>query len=272
MSRTLKACRSLFIIRVTENLQYRAAGIANSSISIIWSILQIVIFTIFFTLGDATGAAMTLTQAITYAWLTQILWSIVGYFTVDAEIREKVINGNVALDLCRPLDLYAHWFSKTMANKIGRSAWRSAFTLIAAVGVPAALRLSPPVSIEGFLLFLISLCTGALLCVAFAMLMAAVRVGLTWGEGPTYMLESVGMFLNGNYFPLALWPDFMQGFLLFQPFAGLMDIPFRFYLGLLAPSDAFWVIGLQIFWVVAFIAAGRFLLNRKISHLIVQGG
>jgi len=272
MSRTLKACRSLFIIRVAENLQYRAAGIANSSISIVWSILQIVVFTVFFTFGDTTGAAMTLSQAITYAWLTQIMWGFVGYFTLDAEIREKVISGNVALDLCRPLDLYAHWYAKTIANKVGAAAWRAVFTLVAAVVVPVALRLSPPASLAGFLLFLVSICTGALLCTAFAMLMAAVRVGLTWGEGPTYMLEMVGMLLNGNYFPLALWPDFMQRFLLLQPFAGLMDIPFRLYLGLLASGDAFWAIGLQIFWLAVFTVAGRFLLSRRISNLIVQGG
>ena len=272
MRRTMKACRSLFTIRVAERLQYRAAGIANSSISIIWSILQIVVFTIFFTFGDTTGAAMTLPQAVSYAWLTQILWSIVGYFTIDAEIREKVISGNVALDLCRPLDLYAHWYAKTIANKVGGSAWRTVFTLVAAVAVPAALGLSPPASLGGFVFFLISLCTGALLCTAFAMLMAAVRVGLTWGEGPTYMLEMVGTLLSGNYVPLALWPDFMQRFLILQPFAGLMDIPFRFYLGLLAPGDALWSIGIQVFWVMIFIAGGRFLLSRRISNLIVQGG
>jgi len=234
--------------------------------------MQIVVFTIFFTFGDATGAAMTLPQAITYAWLTQIMWSFVGYFTVDAEIREKIISGNVALDLCRPLDLYAHWYAKTIANKVGTAAWRAVFTIIAAIAVPAALRLSPPSSLAGFLLFIVSLCIGALLCTAFAMLMAAVRVGLTWGEGPTYILEMVGMLLNGNYFPLALWPDFMQRFLILQPFAGLMDIPFRLYLGLLAPADALWAMGLQVFWLVIFITAGRYLLSRKVSNLIVQGG
>jgi len=272
MSRTLRACRSLFAIRVAENLQYRAAGIANSSISIIWSILQIVIFTVFFTFGDTVGAAMTLRQAITYAWFTQILWGFVGFLTLDSEIREKVISGNVALDLCRPLDLYAHWYAKTIANRVGRAAWRAAFTLVAAVIVPGAIRLSPPYSIGGFLLFLVSICTGALLCAAFAMLMAAVRVGLTWGEGPTYMLEMAGMLLNGTYFPLVLWPDFLHRFLVFQPFAGLFDIPLRFYLGLMMPRDALWAIGLQIFWVAVFIIAGRVLLNRRITHLIVQGG
>jgi len=272
MRRTFKACKSLFKIRVAENLSYRAAAIANSSISIFWAVMMIVVFTVFFTLGDAEGAAMTLPQAVTYAWLTQIMLGFLGRANLDADIREKVIKGDVALDLCRPLDIYAHWYSKTLANRVGGSVWRAGLTLIAAVVVPVVYRISGPTSFIGFLLFLVSVVSGIMLCAAFAMLMAAVRVGLTWGEGPTYMLEMTGYILNGSYFPLMLWPDFMQGFLLLQPFAGLMDIPFRLYLGLIPPADAFWAIGIQIFWVVAFIVAGKLLLKRRVSGLIVQGG
>lgn len=272
MNRTMKACASLFKMRVAENLQYRAAALANSCISIFWGLMQIVMFTVFFTMGDASGAAMTLPQAVSYAWLVQISLGFIGRLGLDGEIREKIKSGDVALDLCRPLDLYAHWYSKTIALRVGGSVWRAVITLIAAVVVPAAFRLSPPVSALGFVLFLISVCSGVFLCAAFAMFLSAVRVGLTWGEGPTYIFEMIAMFLSGSCFPLQLWPDFMQRFLLLQPFASLMDIPFRLYLGLISPGESFWAMGLQLFWTVAFIAAGKLLLNRRVSKLIVQGG
>jgi len=271
-SKTIKAYRSLFVIRVAENLQYRAAAIINSSVGIFWSIMQIVVFTIFFTFGDVGEASMTLPQAITYAWFAQVLWRLTGWLSLDTDIRGKIIGGNVALDLCRPMDLYTHWYAQTIANRVGGAAWRIVVTLGTALIVPAALRLLPPASLAGFLLFIVSVCIGVFLCAAFAMLMAAVRVGLTWGDGPTYMLEMIGMFLNGSYFPLALWPDFMQRFLLLQPFAGLMDIPIRLYIGLLLPQDAVWVIGLQIFWAIAFVVVGKHILHRRICQLIVQGG
>jgi len=272
MSRTLRACVSLFKMRVAENLQYRAAAVANASISIFWGVLQIVMFTVFFTLGDAADTHMTLPQAITYAWLVQIMMGFIGRLDVDGDIREKIRSGNVALELCRPLDLYAHWYAKTVANRVGGSAWRAVLTLIAAVIIPAAYRLSPPSSGVGFVLFVLSLCSGILLCAAFAMFISAVRVGLTWGEGPTYMFSLLGSILSGAYLPLQLWPDFMQRVLLVQPFAGLMDIPFRLYLGLIPAQEGFWAIGLQMFWIVVFVTAGRALLNRRVSQLIVQGG
>ena len=128
MSQTLRACTSLFKIRIAENLQYRAAAIANTSISVFWGFLQIAMFTVFFTLGDAQATDMTLPQAISYAWLAQTMLGFIGRLDVDSDLREKITSGNVALDLCRPLDLYAHWYAKTIANRMGGSAWRAALT------------------------------------------------------------------------------------------------------------------------------------------------
>ena len=270
--RPLKACLSLFKIRLAEQLQYRAAALANSTISIFWGILQIVMFTVFFTYGNINSAAMTLPQAVSYAWLVQILLGVTGRLDVNGEIRTKIIDGNVALELCRPLDLYAHWYAKTVADQIGGSFWRMLITLLAALVMPAALRLTAPESLLGFSFFLLSVGSAILLCAAFSMLLSALRVGLTWGDGPTYLLALTGQVLSGAYLPLQLWPDFMQRALLLQPFAGLIDIPVRLYIGTLPPYDALPAIALQLLWAVIFMAAGKVLLGRRISRLIVQGG
>ena len=270
--RTYKVCVALFRVRVVECLQYRVVALANASISIFWGILQIVMFTVFFTYGNPDSAALTLTQAISYAWLVQILLGFVGSLGIDGDLREKITSGDVALELCRPLDLYSHWFARSAASRIGSFPWRALLTLLAALIMPTALRLSAPASIGGFVLFLLSVCSAFLLCIAYAMLLAAVRVGLTWGEGPTYALAMIGGLLSGAYLPLLLWPDFLQRALLFQPFAGLMDIPFRLYIGSILPGDAMFVICLQLIWTLVFIVLGKLLMHRKISRLIVQGG
>ena len=270
--RTAKACAALFKMRVAEQLQYRMAAFANSSIGIFWGVLQIVMITVFYTFGSENNAAITLSQAITYMWLVQILLGIINNLNIDGDIRGQITSGNLAVELCRPLDLYAHWFAKTAANRLGSSFWRGVIILIVALIAPAAYRLSVPYSAVGFGLFLISVFSAFILCTAVAMFLTAVRVGLTWGEGPTYALAMVGGFLSGAFLPLPLWPDFLQGALLFQPFAGLMDIPFRLYIGVMPPSDAVWAIGLQLFWAAAFIALGKLLMRHRLKRLIVQGG
>ena len=270
--RTFKACRALFRTRITEQIQYRAAALASTSIGVFWGILQIVMFTVFFTYGNVDNIEMTLPQAVSYAWLAQMLLGVIGAVDMDGELREKITSGNVSLELCRPLDLYSHWFAKTAAFRLGRSVWRMVFTLAAALIVPAAMRLSMPDSVVGFALFLLSVCSAFLLSAAFVMVLASVRMGLTWGEGPIYALGLLAGLLSGTYLPLQLWPDFLQTILLLQPFAGLMDIPLRLYIGSMPPEEALWAISLQLIWAVVFIIIGRTLMSQKLKGLIVQGG
>jgi len=104
------------------------------------------------------------------------------------------------------------------------------------------------------------------------MLLTAVRMGLTWGEGPTWALLLLAGVLSGAYLPLQLWPDFLQPVLLLQPFAGVMDIPLRLYVGSMPLEDATWVIGLQLIWAIVFIVSGKVLMAQRIKGLIVQGG
>ena len=272
MRRTFRACTALFKIRVAERLQYRAAAIANSSIGVFWGILQIVMFTVFFTYGNAYATEMTLPQAVSYAWLAQILLGLVGSHNMDGELRQKIINGDVALDLCRPLDLYGHWFSHIAASRVGSFPYRGIITLAVALLMPAALGLSAPDSAFGFAMFLLSVCTAFLLAVAFNMLLVVVRMALTWGDGPMWILIIIGGVFSGAYLPLPLWPDFMQRALMFQPFAGLMDIPLRLYVGSIPPGDALWAIFLQLVWMMAFVGLGKVLIHRQTTRLIVQGG
>ncbi|MCL1795393.1 MAG: hypothetical protein FWG37_00740 [Clostridia bacterium] len=272
IKRTVRACRSLFRIRFAEELQYRAAAIAGASIGIFWAIIEITVYTAFYTYGTArTNASLTLSQLLSYAWLTQIIYSI-SYIDIDGELRQKITGGDISVELCQPMDFYVHWFTKTAAGRLGGSCWRMLFTLIAGLAMPASYRLGGPSSAAGFALFILSMFSAFLLAGAYSMLVTAVRIGITWGEGPTHMLSLLGMVLGGGYLPLQLWPDFMQRALFLQPFAGYIDIPVRLYIGSLAPADALPAIGLQLFWTAIFILAGKMLTKRKLNRLIVQGG
>jgi len=270
--RTLRACAALFKMRVAEHLQYRAAAFANASIGIFWGLIQVMMFTVFYTYGNPDTAALTLTQAVSYAWLIQIMLGLIGNINLNGDLRDKIISGNVALELCRPLDLYSHWYARVAASRVGLFPIRAAITLLVALIMPAAFGLSAPHSALGFALFLLSVGSAFLLCVAFTMLLTVVRLGLTWGEGPTFALAMVGGVLSGAFLPLVLWPDFFQRFLMVQPFAGLLDIPFRLYVGAIPPGDALGAIALQLLRAAAITVLGKALMHRRVSRIIVQGG
>lgn len=270
---TIRACLSLFRIHLAEGLQYRLAALSGGSISVFWALIEIAVITVFYTYSENSGNinGLTLTSAITYIWLAQICFMLQP-MSIDGDIRNAIVKGDVGIALCRPLDLYAHWFFKTAAGRLSPFLLRLVPVLACAVLLPASVGIAPPASLLSFLLFLASLFCAFLLCTAYGMLVTAIRLNITWGEGPTYMLLLIGGILSGSYLPLRLWPDSLQIFLRLQPFAGYLDLPANLYIGLTAPGDALFTLGLQLFWTLAFILLGKGIMRRKLAALIVQGG
>lgn len=274
IKQTAKACLSLFRIRLAEAVQYRISALSGASISIFWALIEAVVYTVFFTYADPVSikaSGLTLAQMISYAWIAQFLVPL-QVMSLDGEILTEITSGNVGIALCRPLGLYEHWFCKTAAGRLGGFWLRGPLTLLAGALFPAALRVAPPASLAGLFVFALSACSAFLLCAAYGMLIAAVRLGITWGEGPTYILLLFAGVLSGGYLPLQLWPDALQKALLFQPFAGYLDIPARLYIGSMPPGEGLSMILVQLLWTAGFILAGKVVMRRKLKTLVVQGG
>ena len=68
------------------------------------------------------------------------------------------------------------------------------------------------------------------------------------------------------------WWQWMQPVLNFLPFRGLMDTPFRMYLGHIPPAQLPLILGHQLAWTLALIALGRWILAQSVRHLVIQGG
>ncbi|GHU78803.1 ABC transporter permease [Clostridia bacterium] len=270
--RSIKACGALFLLRTAESLQYRVAALASASISIFWALIELTVYSIFYKYGGMRdNATMSFEQMASYIWLTQMIWAVIP-MSVDSEILAKITNGDIGVELVRPLDLYVHWFFKIAAGNLGRIWWRALITMLAGVIMPGSFGLHAPASAAGFALFLCALVTAFALSTAFAMLTTVVRMGITWGEGPTYIMFLISGVLSGSYLPLVMWPDALQRFLALQPFAGLVELPLRLYVGVTPPSEAWITILVQLIWITIFITLGRILMRHKLRSIIVQGG
>jgi ABC-2 type transport system permease protein len=266
-----KAYLSIFRIRAAESFQYRIAALSGSLTSFLWAVIEIAAFTVFFKYARGPGGGLTLEQTVSHIWVRELLLFLQPY-NIDGDLLGKLTSGDVGVELCRPLDLYWHWFARTSAGKLVVFVMRCLVCFLVAFLLPGGFAARPPASPAGFLLFVPAVLCAFLLCSSFLMLMTAVRTNITWGDGPMYLLGLAGGLLSGGYLPLQLWPGFMQPFLLLQPFAGICDIPARLYIGSMEPSEAWLGIAVQLFWSVVFIAVGRFIMARRVKTLVVQGG
>ena len=77
-----------------------------------------------------------------------------------------------------------------------------------------------------------------------------------------------GFFLCGV---CMLMPAWAQSFLFWQPFAGLVDIPYRIYFGNLVGVHALYGLLAQSLWVLLFILSGRVWLARVMARVDMQG-
>jgi ABC-2 type transport system permease protein len=270
----MKPYLAIFSARFRTMLQYRAAAIAGLWTQVFFGLVMIMVYEAFYSSSDRPQP-ITFPQVVSYVWLGQALLALLPWNT-DAEVKAMVRSGAVAYELCRPIDLYNLWFVRAMA-------WRTAPTILRAVPMVilamfvlpliglSEWRLHPPTLAGGVAFAGAMVCTLLLSCA----LTTLTNITLMWtvsADGTVVMLQALVTLFSGMIIPLPLFPDWAQPALMAMPFAGLVDLPYRVYVGNIAPSSIPAVILRQLLWTAALVLFGRWLLARGLRRVVVQGG
>ncbi len=248
-------------------LQYRAAAVAGFGTQLFWGLMRVMIFEAFYR-STTASQPMTFPEVVTYVWLSQALMRVLPW-TPDPDVRAMIRTGNVAYELLRPVDLYSLWYSRALANLTAPTLLRCVPMLIVA---SLFLSLRAPNSWAAGGACLVAMASAVLLACAISNLLS---VSLLWtisGEGVSNLMAVAVWLLSGMIVPLPLFPDWAQNILSILPFRGLMDTPFRLYMGHIPPGGVLAVVGHQLAWTVALVLLGRRLLARGARRLVVQGG
>ena len=265
-----------FAARFMLLLQYRAAALAGFATQCWWGGIKVMVYAAFFAAAPAAAGSLSLSQTITYIWLAQALLALVPW-SGDPEIGLAVRSGAIGYDRLRPLDTYGWWYARAAAWMTARVLPRAALMLaFAGVLLPLigleAWSWRPPQSPLQASLFAVSAILLVALSSAWVMLLNLAAVRFLDERGVNALTASAIIVFSGNLLPLPLFPDWMQGFLFVQPFAGMLDIPVRIYSGDLTGQRALAGLALQAGWTLAFIALGRFWMRRVMGRLQMQGG
>jgi ABC-2 type transport system permease protein len=266
-----------FSARFLLMLQYRAAAVAGFLTQCWWGAIKIMVYAAFYRASAASvHPAMTLAQVATYTWLNQGLLALMPW-GADPEVALAMRTGVVSYDRLRPVDAYAYWYARAAAYMTARAAPRAVLmVLVAGIGMPLLgfreLSWAPPSSASQAALFAASLVLMVCLSSTFMMLLNIAVVVTLNDRWVSQSLNPLLVVLSGSLVPLALYPDWAQRVLFVQPFAGIVDTPFRIYSGNLTGALAGEGIALQLFWTVVLVAVGRVWMERVMRHLEVQGG
>lgn len=263
----MRAYRAILSARFRTLLQYRAAAIAGFATQLFWGYIRVMIFEAFYR-STTAPQPLSLAQMVTYIWLGQALLALLPW-GVDSDVRTMIRTGTVAYEMLRPVDLYGLWYTRAIAARAAPTLLR-AVPMFLVAGLFFGLQ--PPPTFACAAGWALSTLGALLLSSAIATL---VTLSLLWtisGEGVARLAPMLVNFFSGMIVPLPLFPGWAQSVLNFLPFRGLVDVPFRVYLGHIPPAELGAVLAHQLLWTLALVALGRAILFRGTRRLVVQGG
>ena len=131
-----------------RHVTYRAANWAGLVTNAFFGLLRSYIFMAVFA-AQPLAAGYNLADSLTYAWLTQALLAFT-YMWGWWEIANTIRSGQIASDLCRPVDYFGFWLSQDC----GRAAYHIVFRGIPcyAIGM-VAFGLGLPTRVDTWLAF-----------------------------------------------------------------------------------------------------------------------
>ena len=273
--RWLRPYLAAFRARFQLMLQYRAAALAGFATQCWWGGIRIMVFAAFYGVQPA-AAPFSLADAVTYVWLGQALLALLPWLA-DPEIGQAVRTGGVGYDRLRPVDAYGYWYARTMGWMVARALPRALLMLLAA-GIALPLTgfgewaWRPPSGVAAALLFVPALVLMTALGTAILMLANIVVAASLNERGVNTILTPLVIVFSGSLLPLDFFPDALRPFLHAQPFAGLVDIPFRIYFADLSGVAALKGLALQAGWTLVLVMLGRLAMDRMMRRLEMQGG
>lgn len=267
----MKKYLSFFRLRFAMGLQYRAAALAGIITQFAWGFMEIMVFRAFYR-ADAAAFPMTFSATASYIWLQQAFLAFFAAWMVENEIFDSIVNGNIAYELCRPINIYNMWFSRSTANRLSRAVLRCFPILIVAAFLPQPYGIAAPASLHHFILFLITLVLGLAVTVSFSMLIYVLTFFTISPQGLRILFTSMVEFFAGAIIPLPFFPEKVQKIMELLPFASMQNVALRIYSGSMTNSQMQKAIVLQVFWLITITLVGKLLCGLAVKRITVQGG
>lgn len=262
---------SLFRIRLQNGLQYRTAAAAGIVTQFFWGGMEILIFAAFYQ-GSPDSFPMQMQAVSSYIWLQQAFLMLFEGWGIEWDILNMITSGNVAYELCRPVKLYAMWYSRSAASRLSKAALRCFPVLLVASLLPAPYGLSLPQGPQAYLWFLPAMLLGFLLNVSHTMLIYILSFFTIDSRGIRMFALPFHEFLSGAVVPLPFLPGPVRAVAEWLPYAGMQNLPLRIYSGDIAGMALYRGMLLQLIWLVIFVALGRWLLHKGLQRTVIQGG
>ena len=254
-------------VRVLLSLTYRFETLSTVFIQLILLVINSFFWKAVY--GNSTGTSdISLEQMLIYTVISSLMSSFFCK-SVENVIRNKVREGNVAVDLIKPLDMFGMYFASDVGDIIVNLCLKALPMFIFAsifIAIPV------PASFFHLLLFLLSVIVSFLIIWLIAAIFGMINFWVI-DIGPLGGVKDyIITFLSGSIVPTWFFPDWAAKILTFTPFIYIYQMPISIFIGKTGLLEGLYGIGIQSLWCFLFFALFTFMKRKTVSSLIVQGG
>jgi viologen exporter family transport system permease protein len=214
-----------------------------------------------------TGAGFDWPHMKAYLLVGFVAGSVVSSWT-DYRMAFRIMQGDVAMDLVRPVDYQRARFAET----VGFACYEAGLALVVVVLSALVFGGVPWPGPAGTALFVLS-----------ALLVLPLRFGIVYASGLLifWTQNYVGIqmarvalvtLFSGALVPFAFFPDWLHAVADVLPFAGMASTPALVFVGSLTGTDAVRAVAVQAAWAAALWWLARLWWNRASRQLTVHGG
>lgn len=217
---------------------------------------------------SASIEGFNFSQILTYI---AVGWTIrsVYFNNIDQDMAQAVLEGKLAMDLIKPVNVQSMYISQALGESVFRLAL---LTVPTAVVLFLVYPLRPPGGGWGFLAFLVSVIFSFFIVagINFATGTLAIRLTSILGllRAKFFLLD----LFSGLLIPISFFPSGVQKALAVMPFQYISYIPVLLYIGKITGAGILKALGLQLFWMLAMLGLGGLMWKWSSRKITIQGG
>lgn len=211
---------------------------------------------------------MSLRQAIDFTAITQ---AVIVYLALFGwwEFMEQVRTGDIGNELLRPVDLYLSWFSRDIGRALAGLLLRGVpILLVFAVIFDTQL----PHSLMQWLVFTVSLLLALWVSFGWRFLLNLFSFWTPEVRGIGRGVFGFAYILSGFLMPLRFYPEQVRVLAWLTPFPATVSVPVEAFLGVASPADMAGYLLIQAAWGLGLMLACRWVMQRGLRKLVIQGG
>lgn len=221
--------------------------------------------------GTDTMAGMTKNEMIIYIFMVYVASSI-AMVSISDWVSDDVVKGTVAMHLIKPIDYRASLIVRALGNMIHRFLFPSVIIWIGLEIYKVVVLKMGITPWRNMVLFVASCMMSFLIYVLFDFCFGMIAFFTTYIFGMLMAKDALLSFLTGQLIPLAFFPEVIQKIFSFLPFSSMIYTPVMIYLGKYTGEELVFVLGKQLFWILALYILGSFIWKQVTKRLVVLGG